>query len=426
MRTRLQSQRTIPNLLVLSLALYGCGTASPGRSGAALVLPTGSDAETSETAGTPQIIDPAPEACPIPPASPNLPALADSRTWASDLSGYLNQGGLLTALIDGLRQRPLIQGFASTGKIADLDSNGYQDLALTILEDSTQGIAAGSLLIFLCQEDHFELSYLSPPGENQTLPEIAAVRDLNADGVTDLLLSSHICGAHSCFIELQLFSWDRSRFANILDGRSDDLPNPTLTLEGPDPDGTWRISLTGTGISSAGAGPYRERTRTWSWDAAAATFIAAPDLLQPPRYRIHMLHDADLAAASGDMVSASQDYARVIEDGTLDDWIGGESSRRSLAAFAAFRQMWLHLWQGETREASAVLEFLQASATNDSADVLEMARITFETYQLEGIEAACSAAQAFAAAHQQGVLEPLNFGYANRSFNLPDICLNPD
>ena len=426
MRTYLPSLQTIPILIVLSFALHGCTAGLPVRSGAALVLPASSDAEMSENADNSQTIDPAAEACPIPPASPSLPALTDARSGATDLSEYLNQGGLLTALIEGLNQRPPIQGIASTGEIADLDLDGYQDLALTIIDDSTQGIASGSLLIFLCQKGHFELAYLSPPGEDRALPEIAAVRDLNADGMTDLLLSSHVCGAHSCFIELNLLSWDRSRFVNILEGRSDDLPNPTLTLEGPAEDGTWRLSLTGTGISSAGAGPYRERTRIWSWDAAAASFFAAPDLLQQPRYRIHMLHDADQAAANGDLDSAYRDYGRVIEDGTLDDWIGGESSRRTLAAFAAFRQIWLHLLLGETGEASAILEFLQASATNDSADVLEMARIVFETYQLEGIESACSSAQGFAAAHQQGVLEPLNFGYANRSYNLPDICLKPD
>jgi hypothetical protein len=413
-------------MLIVSLALQACIYAPSDQANRPAALPTTIDSQAQGSPIIPPRSDLQAKACPIPPGSPGLPALEEARTWITEISAYLNSGGLLTALIESLGQRTWVQGYPSAGEIADFDLDGTQDLAVTVLEAAPDGSVSGSLLIFICQQDRFELSYLSSPAIPLSLPEMAAVEDFNADASPDVLLALHQCGAHTCFISLQLLSWGRTQFADILSGRSDDLPNPTLVIDGPLPDGSLGISLTGTGISSAGAGPYRERTRVWSWVASEGRFVPAPDILQAPRYRIHMLHDADLALAQGDFSGAEAGYGRVIEDGTLDDWIGGESSRRALAAFAAFRQLWLHLLLHETGQASAVLEFMRASATNDSADLLEMARITFETYQLEGIDAACGAAQAFAGAHQQGVLEPLNFGYANRTYNLPDLCLVPE
>ncbi len=416
----------MPLTLLFILSMGACNFTAANQADRPAALPTIINVQTPGNLNPPPRSDLTANPCPIPPGSPALPALREARTWVSEITAYLNAGGLLTSLIESLGQRPSIQGIPSAGEIADFNLDGSQDLALTVLETAADGSASGSLLIFICRQDRFELSYLSLPATPPSLPEIASIEDFNADGSPDLLLALHQCGAHTCFITLELLTWDRAQFADILTERSDDLPNPTLSIEGPAADGSLRISLTGTGISSAGAGPYRERTRSWSWVASENLFIPAPDVLLAPRYRIHVLHDADLALAQGDYPTAEAGYARVIEDGTLDDWIGGESSRRALAAFAAFRQLWLHLLLQESGQAKAVLEFMQASATNDSADLLEMARIAFDTYQSEGIDAACSAAQAFASTHQDGVLEPLNFGYANRTYSLPDLCLVPE
>jgi hypothetical protein len=147
--------------------------------------------------------------------------------------------------------------------------------------------------------------------------------------------------------------------------------------------------------------------------------------LAAPRFRIHLLNDADLAAAAGDPGTALDLYQQVIEDSRYDDWIYGETGQRTLAAFATFRQMWIHLSQGDTGAARRSLEFMQASATNDTADMLALAEVTFEAFESGGLAAACSAAQAYGAAHAAGVLDPLNYGYANRAFSAPDLCLGP-
>jgi len=366
------------------------------------------------------------QACQVPPSSPPVPGLGDPLTWASDLLAYLNQGGLLTTLLESVEARQPALESGQAGEVLDLDADGSDDLALVLSsQDAATGLPTGTLFIFVCAGERYDLAYLSPPGEPQGLPKIESSSDLNGDGVPDLLVSNQNCGAHTCFLNLQVMSFQRGNFQNLLQGRSDDLPNPTLELRGPGPDGRGFIALTGTGISSAGAGPYRERTRTWTWDAAAGAFTAGPDALAAPRFRIHLLNDADLAAAAGDPGTALDLYQQVIEDGRYDDWIYGETGQRTLAAFATFRQMWLHLSQGDTGAARRSLEFMQASATNDTADMLTLAEVTFEAFESGGLGAACSAAQAYGAAHAASVLDPLNYGYANRAFSAPDLCLGP-
>jgi hypothetical protein len=366
------------------------------------------------------------QACQVPPASPPVPGLDDPHTWAADVLDYLNNGGLLTTLLESLESRQTGLQADQTGAVIDLNADGWEDFALVLTRnDPATGLSSGMLFVFICDEREYDLAYVSPPGDLTGLPSIVSTSDLNDDGVPELLISVNSCGAHTCFLDLRVLSYSRGEFRNLLQGRSDDLPNPTIDLRGPAADGYWSLAVTGTGISSAGAGPYRERTRVWTWDSEAGAFIHGPDALGAPRFRIHLLHDADTAAQAGDYELALELYTQVIEDGRYDDWIYGETGARTLAAFAAFRQMSIHLNQGNTGAARRALEFMQASATNDTADMLSLAEVTFEAYENAGLEASCSAAQAYGAAHAAGVLEPLNYGYANRAYSAPDLCLSP-
>jgi len=372
----------------------------------------------------PAVLTRQPAPCGVPPGSPAIPDLTNPLTWSAQLLEYLDNGGLVTTLLDSLEGRP---GLLEPGQRAaqlDLDHDGSEDLAIVLdSQNPAGGPPSGELLVFLCDQDHYRLLYITPPGETAGLPRIEFAGDLTGDLAPELLVSTESCGAHTCGRNLAVLSYNGRELVNILQDRSDDLPNPTLAVGPALPDGSRTISMTGTGISSAGAGPYRERTRTWTYDPASGLFTPAPDVLGDARFRIHVLHDADAAAETGDTQTALALYRRVIDDPSLDDWIYGETGQRTLAAFSMFRELWIALQQGDTGTARAVLDAMQASATNDSVDMLTLAETTFDAYQNGGLPSACSAAQAFAAAHMAGVLEPLNYGYANRAYSPPDLCL---
>jgi hypothetical protein len=356
-----------------------------------------------------------------------LPDLSNSFSWATELQAYLNQGGLV---------EPLAEKFASIrgpgGSTADilrrdLTSDGLEDALVVLYESDQQAEPLGSILVFRCDKNRYKLAYSSSPAQNLGPPVLIALQDLNADGVTEILYSRETCGAHTCFQQVEILRWDRSGFKNLFKGRSDDLPSPSIQIVGPVSDGSYRIEITAEGISSVGAGPYRKFTRIWGWSAERSSFVVLDEQLAPPTYRIHMLHDADDAATAGNLEAALIMYQRVREDGDLDDWVKGESGQAELSAFAAFRQINIYVLLGRLDAAQQAIDFLKASIPEGSPGhgIRLIAELYWQAYlETRDPEAACASAQRFAGQQPAQVLEPLQYGYANRTYTPADMCFH--
>ncbi len=369
----------------------------------------------------------APESgCPVPPGSPPMPELNASFSWASELQEYLNQGGLVEPLAQALASTPTADESAANTVRRDLTGDGLEDLAFTLYQSSPDGQSSGSLLIFRCDKNRYRLAYSSAPGQNNGPPILVSVQDLNADGIAEILYTRETCGAHTCFKQVEVLRWNRSGFKNLFEGRSDDLPSPTIYLAGPQSDGTYRIEISAQGISSVGAGPYRQLTRVWEWSDDRSKFVFAGEQLAAPTYRIHLLHDADDAASAGNLEEALIMYQRVRENASLDDWIKGEAGFAELAAFATYRQMTIYVALDRTNAAQQAVQFLQEAVPQDDPayGMRLLAEAYWQTYlETEDAQAACSNARRFAEQHPSQVLEPLQYGYANRTYTSADICL---
>jgi hypothetical protein len=372
---------------------------------------------------------PVPESgCSVPPGSPPLPDLSASFSWASELQNYLNQGGLVEPLADELASRRGLGDSSADIIRRDLTSDGFEDVLAVLYENGQQGTMTGSLLVFRCDKNSYKLAYSSSPGQNIGPPVLIALQDLNADGVTEIFFSRETCGAHTCFKQVEILRWNRSGFMNLLEGRSDDLPSPSIELIGPLNDGRYQIEITPQGISSVGAGPYRKFTRIWGWSLDQSRFVVLSEQLAPPNYRIHMLHDADDAASAGNLEAALIMYQRVREDGSLDDWIKGEAGHAELAAFATYRQVNILVLLGRIEEAQEALEFLQEAVPEGSPGygMRQLTESYWQTYsETQDPEASCASAQRFAQQQSVQVLEPLQYGYANRIYTSTEICILP-
>jgi hypothetical protein len=354
-----------------------------------------------------------------------LPDLSNSFSWAAELQEYLNQGGLVEPLAEKFSS---IQGpGGSTADILrrDLTSDGLEDALVVLYEGDQQTELFGSILVFRCDKNRYKLAYSSSPAQNLGPPLLIALQDLNADGVPEMLYSRETCGAHTCFQQIEILRWDRSGFKNLLKGRSDELPSPTIELFGPTSDGSYRVEITAEGIASVGAGPYRKFTRIWGWSAEQASFVVMDEQLAPPTFRIHMLHDADDAASAGNLEAALIMYQRVREDGDLDDWVKGESGQAELAAFATLRQMNIYVLLGRLDAARQAIDFLKASIpeSDPGHGIRLLAEIYWQTYrETQDPGAACASTQRFAEQQPAQVLEPLQYGYANRTYTPADMC----
>ncbi len=416
-------------LLVLAQTIAGCNY--PDRS----TFPT--DQFTLEDTGTPlalgeQTAIPTAtpqrlsESCPIPLGVPDLPALNSPSNWPSEILAYLNQGGSVSSLIESI-PTPAPDGGLSAA-VDDLNSDGSEDLIIRLSQalQSDDGMPPDqSLMIFLCDHQAYRLAYAEnkPPDADQL--QLHQLMDLTGDGWPEILAMQEFCGAHTCFQAWEILQWRSGQFANIITGRSDDLPSPELQITGPREDGSMVIMITGRGIPSAGAGPARAITRIWHWSPEQGSFIVVEDRLAPPTFRIHALHDADQAALLGDVETAASGYQRVIEDPTLDDYPYGEEGHTRLSAYALFRSVLLSIQVGDIEQAQQTWTFLREAHPTGSpgGGYSALADEVWEAYQVDGdLGRACQIAQAYASEQPALILDPLNYGYANPVYTAADIC----
>jgi len=414
--------------ITLTLLVSGCNVVDPSTLPASQGIPAtvaiGDQPQTQAPYTAPTF---SAQSCPIPPGSPDLPDLNDPHTWAADILAYLNAGGFVSSLLDHVQTLNSIGPSAKVGENLDLNGDGFEDLALILIQTPSElsPLPSGSLLIFVCAEEVFRAAYVTSPASEAGQPKLQAARDFTGDGHPELFTLWESCGAHTCFAQAEILKWAGSGFENLWQGRSDDLPSPEIELQGPLANGSTSISITARGIGSAGAGPYREIRRTWTWHGESGQFEVSEETLADPKYRIHVLHDADLAALEGDYEAAAIGYRRVMEDGTLDDWSSGEDGRAALGAYAAYRQIVIDVRYGNTADAEAGMLFLQAAYPPESPQhaYVDLAGSFREAYQISGdLGEACLAAQSYAHSNPEAVLEPLYYGYANRTYLAADIC----
>ena len=233
------------------------------------------------------------------------------------------------------------------------------------------------------------------------------------------------CGAHTCSQTWEVLQWQSTQLINILSGRTDDLPSPILEISGPTEDGSMILAITGSGVQSAGAGPNRANTRLWHWSKDERWFVPMEDRLASPIFRIHALHDADQAALVDDHDAALAGYLRVVEDPGLDDYPFGEDGHQRLSAYALYRIMLLWLRYVDSEQAASTLLFLQQAHSPGSPGegYSQLAEEVWQAYQAQqDLGYACQIAQAYALTHPETVLEPLHYGYANRTYAAVDIC----
>jgi hypothetical protein len=356
------------SLLVPSTSVPPTPAVNP-EPAAALPEPTATP-EASLTAMAPQpsptvTSTPASPDCVSPQAQASLGDLTFGKAPEAILA-YLNAGGSPDGLKQALNQAGIANQPVSV-QMGDMTGNGKDDWVVSIFDPGSQLIPpGGTLLIYTCQGGGYELSLNQPTPQGQGGPHLWYLQDLDADGRADLVYSLATCGAHTCFEDLKILSWEDGSFKNRLEGSSADLPYPNIEVRDPDGDGIFQLEVTGTGIGSVGAGPQREITWVWSYAPGTGMWDKTSESLGTSNYRIHVLQDADTAARQGDYQKALVLYQRVVSDPTLQDWVDPEKEQAELGAYARFKIMVLYLILGQEDFASTAFQEMRNTYPSNS------------------------------------------------------------
>jgi hypothetical protein len=349
--------------------------------------------------------------------------------YPARILAFLNASGTVQELDEILTEYEIANP-PITVTAGDLTGNGKLDVVVSFINSRSQGFPKqGALLIYTCQGDHYILAYYEIGQQGFDPPSIIHIQDLNSDGPAELISSSAICGAYTCFEDVKIIAWTGTGFENRLNGTIIDLPFPNVQITDYEKDGIYQLEAAGSGPGTISAGPPREKTRIYTYNPNTGFWELTDELIGASDFRIHVLHDADDAARRSEYLIAQVLYDRVINDSSLIDWRPEDFEEQviNLQAYARFKLVVVYAFQNQLDNAQSILEAMLNLYPQDQSQYAyaQLAQVFLNAYTTQNKEAACGAAHEYAALHAVKILTPLGqeiFGATNPNYSPLDIC----
>ena len=449
----------------ISLTLSACRTAStqptpPAQTGTPTITPTATQTPTSTITPLPTIptftptfdvstivtVTPAEKAeCPTTNNSevdyqfdfgvfPTGKKFVDDHTIESVIA-YLRMGGNIDTLIDIL---------------SEIQSNFiYQD----ITNDNTPDliIVSGSLFqklnIIYCQNGQYSLFPSNGKALGDLFGEIVEfkIQDLNQNQIQDI----YSVVTTPTGLIAKVWEWNGQIFedltaitpevegVSIVDAKIVDINN----------DNVLELVIKGQVANDEPfpGQPLRSITSVYHWNGNRYSLSTRFDV---PQYRFQAIQDGDIQVLYGNFKEATNIYQEAIDSNNLDWWSKDRyehnrsarinfftpvplnldgSEYPSLAAYAYYRIILLHLAQGQEAEAASTYQTLQDTFGTDqyAAPYVEMATAFWEAYQsTQKMYDGCAAAIQYAVEHPE-ILTPLGsdyHGWQSHIYVPADVC----
>ena len=311
------------------------------------------------------------------------------------------------------------------------------------------------LYIYICIQGKYtliapEINYF---GYNT---EVVAVKDLNVDGIPEIVVEHSGCMGNGCY-SIFLLEWDGNKF-QVLNSNSQygEQMDGLIKVEIKDlnNDGIFEILMTG-GVPALGAyiigPPWRVQTKILEWNGKV--FALESVKYESPQFRFQAAQDGDGATLNGNYDEALKLYTDVIFSDKLDWWskkrqedtivmLGNEGYKvlgtpapgtpdlteyPRLAAYAYYRIMLLHLVQNHESDATTVYNTLQQKFGSDQYGhpYVEMAAAFWNAYQsTHKMYDGCATSIQYAAEHPE-ILTQLGSDYhgsQSHTYVPADVC----
>ena len=370
----------------------------------------------------------------VPPAPHEQLQPTVFENYPNTILNYLNAGGTAEELaVDmealGINNPPPLPDTAPiTATSADFTGDGLLDVAVAFINAESQSATPpGVLVIYTCSTNIYIITHIEISPEFTGAPAIISSIDLNNDKLDDVIYSSTICGASTCFQSVQILTWNGEFFEPRLEGSTNDLPYPNIQLVDYDQDMLYSLEIVSSGSGSVGAGPQRPVMQTWDHNSETGFWQAGEQTLGPSDFRIHLVHDADDAARRGEYEIALLLYEQVVNSDDLRDWSNHTEERRTLSAYARFKMVALNTFLDKEGQAQQILQQMQQTYLSNQPQYVfvQMAEEFLLGYFEGGTDLGCTAAHVYAAQNADRVLVPLGpviYGYTNREYTPIDIC----
>jgi hypothetical protein len=361
-------------------------------------------------------------ACPVPldaVALPELPSTDDAAK--AELLLYFNRGGKAANLELLLKTNWNVIGETGYVRQHDLTNSGVPEVVIGYT--SPQNL--GTLLILCCRDGQYVERY-TITATSPDAPQILWVGDMNRDFYADLFWARRICATEdACEYEMQVIEYDRlrGRYIALLDEAIFSLNLPAVN--DMDSDEVLEIVLTLESRGNSATGPLRTGVHVYDWNGINYTLSIIQ--LDPPRYQIQVVHEADRLFFRLDMSNAANLYQLALENTDLRAWFNDEAP--ALTSYILYRQMLAFAYLGDDRIADVAVRLntdypLQDGQALDSLPpYVEMAYTFLSEFQAVGdLHAACNAVQQVVA-RRPSALNLLNrYGSRSPTYNPLMLC----
>jgi len=279
---------------------------------------------------------------------------AQGLSLANGIPSYLNAGGTIGGLRNGLTSAELLAEKGTVTTAHDLTGEGVPEVLVTLL-DPLQG---GTLLLLTCENGRYVTRYQSALGDEP--PEVLQVTDLNANNAPDLLATAQTCSEVDglCQYRTTIITWDAAlgRFVNLLNTPPDgDVPP---RIGDVDNDRVAEVITVQEGRGTEATGPLRTGSQIYDWDGTAYQLsVSQPESL---RYMIQIVHEADRAFRQDRNDDAARLYLAALDNEELAFWFGG-TEQAQLETYVRYRLLITYAFAGNG-DALTVYEELRAEA----------------------------------------------------------------
>ncbi|MBK8024819.1 MAG: hypothetical protein IPK19_26230 [Chloroflexi bacterium] len=221
----------------------------------------------------------------------------------------------------------------------DLTGEGIPEIVITYAAEGE-----GALLIAGCLDGRIIDRYRAALTERA--PQIVSATDANVNALPDLLFAAETCDdAGLCTYRAQMVTWqaERGRFVNLIsDSWANDVPP---ALEDIDGDRVGEIIARFENPGDSTTGPLRTGFTAWDWDGQS--YVRSITQLDPPRFRIQVIHEADAAFAAEDYAQAIPLYQLAADDTALENWLPDDNV--VLKAYALYRLLLAYSYNDDPR-----------------------------------------------------------------------------
>ncbi len=346
---------------------------------------------------------------------PNL--LLGGEGVANEITRFLTAGGSVAALREQLRDDwGLLREDTILRSDVDLTGEGIPEIVLTFNAPPN----AGYLQVFGCTNGRYELRHQVAVNEGEA-PEVVWLGDLNFDGKGELVYATTVCEAEdTCEFETQVLTWDEElgRFVSLLPGgvRNFSLP----TLNDIDQDQVAEIVLNLDTRGTRTTGPLRTGVNIYDWNGQE--YILSIVQLDPPRFRIQVIHEADRFLSRMETANAAALYEQALNDPDLRYWFN--DGPVTLPAYTLYRLLLTYAISEDPRVVSVIERINEDYPELEDAPVYIQMAVAFRDVLTEtnSPRTACAAVLDIVE-EQPEALDLLNrYGSRNPKYTAEALC----